>query len=979
MILSLLLIALTTLNGQFGKNKVQVERSEWNIISTLHFDIYYPKGADDFGKTVALMAEEAYYYLQEAFQVPLQQRVPIIFYESHLEFQVTNIIYPLLTVGVGGFTESLRNRVVIPYDGSYKKLEEVLIHELTHAYVNLLDNEFQGGRIFNIQQMRLPFWFDEGLPEYFAVGGEDNYNNMFVMDMVLNSSLQRLETVGGFNAYRLGESFLTYIDEVYGRDYVMRLFYAAKTSGTMDSASQRVFGMSFEDMQKRWHNYLFRKYTPYLNTRNIPYEMYNKRTDHVKDNSYFNFAPRFAPDGNSYLYLSNRNQRMSIWRGMTIDIFEDQLILRGETTGKFEQFHFLRSNISWFPDSQHFAFVAKTKVGDVIYVMDVQSKEVTYSYEMFDFDAVYEIDICPQGNMIVFAGQKEFKNNIYYMDLDTNEIETITNDSYYDHQPRWSNDGNKIVFTSERKEKIESKYDHIFNRLTNQIYYFDINEDRFYQVTDDEFNNHSPMWDSTGTKILFISEEDNISNYHVIDLLKGVRAVMTQVLTGVFGGHLNYKNDLLIIPVYYSNGWNIYTHRNPLDNLNYISYKKPQMTFMDEDFDDQFQLYRYRYYGYKEDFFSINDEDVEPDELTYLSSTASQNLHPKPNVVNEPKIEPYKVRFHLDRLWGGAAYSSTYGTIGNLQLGFSDMMGDHTIGVQFGLKGELKYSDLIFSYLYLPRRIDYGLGIFNLNDDYILYYPQTEEYISVRERDAGLYSLIRYPLNRFWRIDLENYVYRHQQYLEIWDGRSDNWQELYDETGYVYSPQLRLVHDNVLFAYTGPISGWRGFLAFNKSFSRTYDEFFTIRSDIRSYTLFSKNYSFVTRLNLGKSRGENPQKFRIDGYYGVRGLTELKRGRNKAVGTLELRFPFIDRINMQFPLPMSLKNIRGSIFTDIGAVWDDSFRGMKDGVLEDLVIGFGMGPRINLGFLVMKLDIAWNSDLTSAGRPTYYLSINEEF
>lgn len=988
----LLLVLVVTLSAQFGKNKVQVDKIDWSVIETLHFDIYYPKGADDFGRKAALMAEKTYYYLQDAFQLPLYERVPIIFYESHREFQVTNIIYPLLMEGVGGFTESLRNRVVIPYDGSYKKLEETLIHELTHAYVNSIDNEMHSARFFNIHRMPFPFWFDEGLPEYLSVGGQDNYNNMFVMDMVLNSEIEPLELVGGFYAYRLGESFLTYIDSVYGRLAVMQLFFAAKTAGSMDSASQKTFGMDFEQIQKRWRNYLLRRYSPYINSQDIPYEIYDKRTDHEKQGSYFNFAPRFAPDGNSYLYYSNRDRRMSIWRGLTIDIFDDNMIIRGETRGRFEQFHFLRSNISWFPDSRHFAFTAKTERGDVIYIMDVQTERVINSIQMFDFDAIYELDICRKGEKIVFSGQKKMNNNIYIMDIETKEVTAVTQDPYYDHQPRWHPDGEKILFVSERFQKEEAKYDHIFSRLTDQVFYYDIESDEFFQVTDDQFNNHSPMWNSSGTSVIFISEQDNVSNFHTIDLTTGQRAIVTNTLAGVFIGDLTYNEDMLIFSAFYGNGWNIYTHRNPLLNLEYQDYGKPQPVVLKDDFNQQFDIHRYRYFGKDESFIEeLAEKDketaVQRKDTAFYRVRKSTTLHPKPTAINEPQVKSYRPRFFLDRLWGGLAYSSAYGTIGSLQLGLSDVMGDHTIGIQLGITESFENSSYLFTYLYLPRRIDYGFGGFYLNDDYLFYSGNQGEYsyYYVRERDVGALSLVSYPFNRFWRLDFENLLYRRSEWYEGWDESEKSWVylEQLDTEGFVYSPQVKLVHDNILYGYTGPMTGWRGLLRFSKIFAERYNNFHRIDADLRHYRLFAKNYSFATRLLLGRTDAESQaNKLRLDGTRGVRGFTDSRvRGRNKAVGTMELRFPFIEKLDMKFPLPLTITHVRGSIFTDIGAVWDDhqNFTGMRDGRLEDIVLGFGMGPRLNLGYFVLKLDITWTTDLSSTGKASYWWSINEEF
>jgi hypothetical protein len=66
---------------------------------------------------------------------------------------------------------------------------------------------------------------------------------------------------------------------------------------------------------------------------------------------------------------------------------------------------------------------------------------------------------------------------------------------------------------------------------------------------------------------------------------------------------------------------------------------------------------------------------------------------------------------------------------------------------------------------------------------------------------------------------------------------------------------------------------------------------------------------------------------------------------------------------------------------DAGAVWDkdDKFRGSVDGRLEDLKLGYGFGPRLNLGYFVLKLDIAWLTDLSNISKPQVYLSLSEDF
>ena len=319
-ILILVFPILSLFGYYFGNNKIQYKDLKWSRIETLHFDIYFRMEEEEFGKIAALIAEEAYFYLKDDFQKPVMRRIPLIFYHSHQDFETTNIIYPLLNEGVGGFTESQKNRVVVPFDGSFLKLEEVLIHELTHAYINELNRNvtriFEGGSF--------PFWMQEGLPEFMAVGGKDNFNNMFIVDLIMNDSVHNLDQVWGYYAYREGESFLAYIADVYGRKKVLDLFYSTRIASNPDAVYKKIFDLKFNDMQDRWRNYLKRKYFPFISDHNIPYEVYERKTDHKKDNSGLNFAPRLSPVDDVFLYFSDKDMRNNIWEGSLLDIFKNK-------------------------------------------------------------------------------------------------------------------------------------------------------------------------------------------------------------------------------------------------------------------------------------------------------------------------------------------------------------------------------------------------------------------------------------------------------------------------------------------------------------------------------------------------------------------------------------------------------------------------------------------------------------------------------
>jgi hypothetical protein len=111
-----------------------------------------------------------------------------------------------LSEGIEGFTELFKNRVVIQFMGSYKKLRHLIHHELTHAVMN---DMFYGGSIQNIIAnnitIQLPLWFSEGMAEYQALGW-DIYTDMFIRDAAINEYLPDLQQLEGYFAYRGGQA-----------------------------------------------------------------------------------------------------------------------------------------------------------------------------------------------------------------------------------------------------------------------------------------------------------------------------------------------------------------------------------------------------------------------------------------------------------------------------------------------------------------------------------------------------------------------------------------------------------------------------------------------------------------------------------------------------------------------------------------------------------------------------------------------------
>ena len=132
----LLVLVQSTLSSQFGKNIVQYDQFNWHYIQTDHFDIYYYNPGKQQAEFVAHYAEEAYQKIKNLIGWGLNKRSDIIIYNSHNDFQQTNVIPFYMEEGIGGVTELMKNRMVIPYDGSLKEFKHVIYHELVHVFIN---------------------------------------------------------------------------------------------------------------------------------------------------------------------------------------------------------------------------------------------------------------------------------------------------------------------------------------------------------------------------------------------------------------------------------------------------------------------------------------------------------------------------------------------------------------------------------------------------------------------------------------------------------------------------------------------------------------------------------------------------------------------------------------------------------------------------------------------------------------------------
>jgi hypothetical protein len=1098
-----LLLAAATGQAQetsFGKNKVRYKDFEWSYLQTRHFDIHFYENAYVTAKFAATVLESSYVEISRQLDYKLQRRVPIFIYNSHNDFQQTNIISDLLPEGVGGFTEAFKNRIVIPFSGSYEDFRHVLHHELTHAviydliYGNALSSLISRQRLFN-----LPLWFAEGYAEYSSRHGWDCASDMYVRDATINGYLAPPDYLDGFLAYKQGQAMINYIVDKYGIEKLGEILRKGKVYLSMNKALKESIGITEEKFWEEFSKEMKRRYWPEIAVRKEAPEIAKELTKARKDGSYFNDKPAFSPDGDRIAIYTDRSDYTEIVMISAIDGKTIARLVKSERSGDLESLHSYVSGLSFSPDGTRFVFVAKSGGHDALMFYDLKKRD-TYKVKRFDFYNVLSPAWSADGNMVAFSALRASKRDLFVYHLATDSVEQLTDDRYDDLDPSWLPNSSQLVFTSDRRHPRSYGADSTGNphagpgwSLPGDFKYGDYNLFRMNLATRaiepldvGPGQNTGPRVSPDGLKVAFLSNRNGIDNIYVAGLDSGGCYPVTDLLTGVRSLSWSPDGAKIAFSAFHEGGFDIFVlkdivplgQNDVLASTDYmmgaydpahqvrerpapaqaaVSPRPPETLSGARSDTGEYAAYRLTASDLQKALDSTTADSartatdstatagqavpkgdttaaktgVVGDEYVYVSKEgahpyddylvtvsndsaafpmpgtrepASFDSIPPPSPEGEYSIKKYKVRFTPDYVGGGFAYDTFFGLRGQTYFVFSDYLGNHQIVLATDLVNTIDQSNIQGYYFYSRHRTSLGVGVFHTKN----FYVDANDFL-FSDRFYGFQLFASRPSSVFSRFQVmaSQYFINRQYYDYPYDTRIDRNTK-------VTTGELAYVTDNIVWGITGPINGRRSRLSVSGGvnlFDSDDIEFTSVELDYRKYWHFAKSFTTAFRLSGGASFGRTPKLYFLGGttnwignrtldakvyevenlYFSdvvtpLRGLPYYELSGNRyALINWELRFPSIEYLAMRFPLPLVLSHITGAIFTDVGSAWNDSeFKGGTsqggNSRLVDIHTGFGFGMRANLGFLVLRYDLAWSTDFEHVSdHPSHYFSFGADF
>ena len=967
-----LCLAIPADAAYFGKNKVQYKKFDWNVLETPHFEIVFYTGADVVVHDAARMAERTYERLSAVLGHRFEKRIPLILYASHSDFQQTNITDSFIDLGTGGITELVRRRVFLPFTGSYAELEHVLEHELVHAFQIDILFDPDAADAMSPFSYSPPLWVMEGMAEHLSRGPGDSFTEMWVRDACLAGNLPTIQQLGWTNdirVYRIGQSVWDFYAQELGAEKIGDLLRAIRDRKSLERGFEDVTKTTLTEFSERWAMAMRRRHLPGIVDRQTTREFAKAVVTRRDAEAWLLAAPNVSPDGTQLAYISDQNLTRDLWVRSLDGTAPPRRLVQGDMSGDFEALRFFSASGAWSPDGRTLAFAAKTGGQDALYLVDVATGSVQAKLA-FGLDEVQTATFSPDGSEIVFVGLDDGQSDLYRVRRDGRDLRRLTHDRYAERDPQWSPDGGRIAFVTDAGAETDFA-SLCFGRMHLAI--FDLASGTSRDVTPFATGKAiSPAWSGDGESLAFVSDRDGTSNIYVLHVPTGQVFRLTDTTTGVTGilptsSALSWArgSDRIVFSAFCEAGWDLFQIEHPSKDLRPVD-------------------------GEPAEFIAVAAAGVAPATIAAAEAEATEfaaamaaeiaagiaTAHPEgAAAVPAAAADSFRLRDYRPRLapdlssvGGVASFEAGFG--GQSQLQFSDLLGNHHLGVGLGIYGSLKDSDLYLSYLNRSGRIAWSVSGFQFRKRYGVLGSRNSVEIE-HQTYRGVQAAAIRPFDRFSRLEATMQVAGVAGRFFLGETASEaNTDPLIREVRTFAGPGLAYVFDSAMWGMTGPIKGRRLRLSMDTAVGQIH--YATFEADLRQYWNLRKWYTVAGRFYAATSHGSTPQTLYLGGSSTLRGFDYgALVGNHAMLASLEFRFPLVRHLALGWPLPLEMGHIQGVLFGDAGTAWDeDAFltsravRGERVGRAPQA--SAGLGVRVGLGALVLKMDWARRWD-TGAG------------
>jgi hypothetical protein len=761
--------------------------------------LYYYKSEQAQAERALPAIQSAYARLVEDFAYNPTKRIPYILYATQREFQTTNVF--AVSESVLGVTSPSDLKMTVPYFGDHQKFVEVSTHELVHQFTIQKLLEAAGAEEIASPIAFLPLWFIEGIAEWYSKGGLDVETDGYLRDLVWNPDPRRGYDVlpfaedrirGYISTYKLGQARIEFIADQYGRDKIQAFLENAYLLGDASQGAnagsrnfagltRRVLGETLEQVDARWRSWLKRRYYPeYMRAPQDLAQMHEVRSLPGEIEDYV-----VSPDGTLIFYRGIDREKGRA-RLFLADVRRPRsaLEIAIDQQPGFESLHPIEYGVTAL-SAERVAFSAQDGIGDALYTqrylhrtregrplslrLGQRKKLDIRAPNGRRFIQVADPTFSPDGSHIAFAGlvSGDGQADVWIVPVGGGTARRVTDDPYVERDLAWGKDG--IYLASDST-------DH--GRLN--LFRADPATGERTRLTSRAASDRHPFPRPDGS-VLFSSDVAGKPDLYV--WRSGTVRRLTDFTTGLTTPGAAPAGRGILASTFHGGEFRL--------------VEVPEAVWL--------------------------DGPAEP----VVTAAGSPLPIPRMPIPADPReyesLDPGNWRPEAGFVYGGGGGASVAGRAAVL---FSDMLRDNVLFVDLAVYGSFDYTQALVLYENREARTGWVLGAFHYVQQQI---DRLDVALAYLQRDFGVVGALRYPLDRFRRIELELTAGFVQRYcLTDYNGATTlacnaledtiggdrpyrdraDWEDRNGGLTFQLSPTVRFGYDTIRFdMFTGPLSG----------------------------------------------------------------------------------------------------------------------------------------------------------------------------
>lgn len=505
----------------FGKNRIQYSKDRiWSYFRFNNFDTYYYKGGQSLAIYASSYADKQIRAIGKQLDFVPDSKIKFMVFNDLSDLKETNIgLISDEEYNVGGVTHVIENKVFIYFNGEHEDFEQQIKRGIAQVLLNeMMYGGSTGAKIKNSILLTFPSWYTDGLISYMAENWSTELDNK-VRDGIRKGDYTKFDRLDKNNQRIASHSLWKFIEIKYGSKAISDIVYMAKVNRSIESGYLYVLGMSYQSVLAEWLAYYTNRYSRDFDIYSLPDDPILKKNKAKKQYA----QARISPDGRYLAYTTNQIGKVKI-------IVRDLEKGKDRTIIKYgykldEKVDFTYPLLAWSPMGNYLAIIYEKGRNHFLQVYDYKKRKK--QIRVFNqFNKIHDFSYNNRGNQLALSAIVNGQSDIYVYSLAGNSFKKITADAYDDNYPRFVNNDQALVWSSNRVDDTlrvikqlvhQIAEDTIRGQKNFDLFYYDLTKPSIVlrRITNTPMASEKYTMPISYNKFSWISDENGISNRYV--------------------------------------------------------------------------------------------------------------------------------------------------------------------------------------------------------------------------------------------------------------------------------------------------------------------------------------------------------------------------------------------------------------------------------------------------------------------------------